>query len=116
MKILILEDNDVRKNIFRKNLEKQNELHFFDQVEDAKKALETIGPFDIIYLDHDLDGRVFVDPDEPNTGYQLAKYIAEMNVNAEIILHTMNPFGATRMKKILPSARRVVFDELFDLW
>ena len=116
MKILILEDNTERMVIFREKLEEEHELHFYDQVEDAKKALAALGPFDMIYLDHDLDGRVFVDPEEPNTGYQLARYIAEQDIGAEIILHTMNPFGAARMKKVLPRARRVSFDELFGIW
>ena len=116
MKILILEDNRERIKIFRTRLGPKHELHFFDQVEDAKKAILSMGPFDRIYLDHDLDGRVFVDSDEPNTGYQLAKYIALQEVNAEIIIHTLNPWGAARMKKVLPKAKRVVFDELFDIW
>jgi CheY-like chemotaxis protein len=116
MKILILEDNTERVNIFRKNLEHEHELHFYDQVEDAKTALDALGPFDIIYLDHDLDGRVFVDSEEPNTGYQLARYIAENNVGGKIILHTMNPWGAARMKRVLPWAQCVSFDDLFGLW
>jgi CheY-like chemotaxis protein len=116
MKILILEDNAERIRIFKKHLEHEHELYFFDQVEEAERALDEFGPFECIYLDHDLDGRVFVDPEEPNTGYQLAKAIAERNVDARIVLHTMNPFGAARMKEVLPRAHRIVFDELFDMW
>ncbi|MCK4924312.1 MAG: hypothetical protein KAS61_05015 [Spirochaetes bacterium] len=116
MRILILEDNKERIKIFRTHLGPKHELYFFDQVEEAKKALLSMGTFDRIYLDHDLDGRVFVDSDESNTGYQLAKYIALQKVNAEIIIHTLNPWGAARMKKVLPKSKRVVFDELFDIW
>jgi hypothetical protein len=102
--------------IFKRHLEEEHELHFFDQVDDAKEAIEFHGPYDRIYLDHDLDGRIFVNSEEPNTGYQLAKFIAERGLVAEIILHSMNPFGSARMKEVLPGATRVYFDELFSIY
>ena len=113
MKILILEDSAERIRIFKMHLGKENELFIFDQVEDAKNAIDHSGPFERIYLDHDLDQRVFVDSDEKNTGYQLAKYIAKKNIDSEIILHTLNPFGAERMLAVLPFAKHIMFDELF---
>ena len=113
MKILILEDSAERIRIFKKYFGGKHDLYIFDQVEDAKKALDSSGPFERIYLDHDLDQRIFVDSDEDNTGYQLAKYIAKKNVNSEIILHTLNPYGAERMQAILPEAKHIMFDELF---
>lgn len=114
MKILILEDSEERRRIFHEMLSHTHDLSFFGHVEEAKTALSTDGPFDIIFLDHDLDNRVFVDSEEENTGYQLAKYIAENNVRAKIIIHSMNPYGAERMKKILPDAQRISFPELFS--
>jgi len=115
MKILILEDSNVRIQIFKKQLGKKHELFIFDQVEEAKNAIDHFGPFKRIYLDHDLDQRVFVHSDEDNTGYQLAKYISSKKIDAEIFIHTMNPFGAARMKAVLPDAKQIMFDELFDL-
>ncbi len=87
---------------------------FMIRFEDAKNAIDHSGSFDSIYLDHDLDQRVFVDSDEDNTGYQLAKYIADKNIDAEIIIHSYNPFGAARMNDVLPDAKQIMFDELFD--
>ena len=116
MKILILEDNAERIRIFKRNLERKHELFIFDQVEDAKNAIDSDGPFERIYLDHDLDQRIFVDSDEDNTGYQLAKYIAEKKIDADVILHTLNPYGAERMLAVLPHARRIGFDDLFDFY
>jgi len=113
IKVLILEDSDSRRRVFRENLSEDCSLHFFDTVRDAKRAIETQGPFDLIYLDHDLDQRIFVDSEEENTGYQLAKYIAEKKLGARIILHTMNPYGAARMKELLPQASHIEFPELF---
>jgi hypothetical protein len=114
MKILILEDSRERIRIFKKHFDKKHELFIFDHVEDAKNAIDNAGPFERIYLDHDLDQRVFVDSDEDNTGYQLAKYIADKKVDADIILHTLNPFGAERMQSVLPNAKQISFDELFN--
>jgi hypothetical protein len=116
MKALILEDNRMRKKIFEMHLGNEYDLYFYDQVEDARKAIETAGPFDLIFLDHDLDGRIFVDSEEDNTGFQLAKYISEMDLDARIVLHSMNPIGAARMKEVLPEAEQIEFDELFPEW
>ena len=59
---------------------------------------------------------IFIDSDEDNTGYQLAKYIADKNIDAEIILHTLNPHGADRMQAVLPNAQQIMFEDLFDYW
>jgi CheY-like chemotaxis protein len=114
MKIFILEDSQERRKVFHKMLSPTHDLSFFGHVEDAKIALRTGGPFDILFLDHDLDNRVFVDSEEENTGYQLAKYIAENNVHGKIIIHSMNPYGAARMQEILPDAQRISFPDLFS--
>ena len=115
MKILILEDSALRIEIFKKQLGKKHDLYIYDQVEDAKNAIDHSGPFDRIYLDHDLDQMIFIDSDDDNTGYQLAKYIADKNIDAEIILHTLNPHGADRMQAVLPNAQQIMFEDLFDL-
>ena len=62
-------------------------------------------PWDIVFLDHDLGGQVFVPSSHPNTGYAVAKYMEENSVEAkQIIIHSMNPAGASNMKTVLPSA------------
>ncbi len=113
MKILILEDSGERIRLFKAYLEK-HDLHFFDNVQDAVEGIRNLGPFDVLFLDHDLDNRIYVDSDEPNTGYQLAKWIAENDVQfKKIILHTHNPAGARKMKSVLPQARIIPFTNLF---
>ena len=113
LKILILEDSSERIRIFKEKLSTKHDVYFFDQVEDAKRAIESQGPFDVIFLDHDLDHRIYVDSDEANTGYQLAKFIADKNISAKIIIHTMNHSGADRMLEVLPDAKHVEFPDLF---
>ena len=113
LKILILEDSYARIQTFKQRL-KGHDLFFFDQVKDAKDALTLLGPFDVVFLDHDLDDKVFVDSADANTGYQLAKYIAEKGFKFDqIILHSMNPAGVQNMKDILPDAIIAPFPTLF---
>jgi CheY-like chemotaxis protein len=114
MRIFILEDSEERRRIFREMLSPPHTLSFFGHVKEAKTALVADGPFDLIFLDHDLDNRVFVDSEEENTGYQLAKYIAENNVRSKIIIHSMNPYGAERMQQVLPDAQRISFPDLYS--
>lgn len=114
MKILILEDSGPRIKLFKQHYGKDHDLYFFDKVIDAKDALELMGPFDILFLDHDLDDRVYVPSEEPNTGYQLAKWVAERNIKFnEIILHSLNPAGVQNMKAVLPHAKIIPFTNLF---
>ena len=113
MKILILEDQKTRIDIFKKKFQ-GHDVYFFDQVSDAKEALDLMGPWDILFLDHDLDQRIFVPSEEPNTGYQFAKYIREKGYKFDqIILHSMNPVGVERMKRELPDAIIAPFPTLF---
>ena len=116
MKILILEDSQARINTFKQKLNnKEYELYFFDKVKDAELALENIGGFSVAFLDHDLDNEIFVDSNNENTGYQLAKYIAEKNIDIpSIIIHSMNVVGAQNMKSLLPKAEIIPFPLLFN--
>jgi len=113
LKILILEDSHARIQTFKQKL-KDHDLFFYDQVKDAKAALILLGPFDVIFLDHDLDDKVFVSSEDENTGYQLAKYIAQNELKFDqIILHSMNPAGVLNMKNVLPDAIIAPFPTLF---
>lgn len=99
MNIFILEDSIERIKMFRKKLSKHS-VTYCDDVETSKEILQK-NKFDIIFFDHDLDHRVFVSSSEPNTGYQLAKWIANETdlVFEKVIVHSMNPVGAEHIKK-----------------
>ena len=113
MKVLIFEDASERIKTFQRIL-KNHDLYFFDQVDEAKKAFDLLGPFDFIFLDHDMDGRVYVDSNEPNTGYQLAKYIAQKGTKAEIVVHSMNMPGVENILSVLPQAKFISFPILIQ--
>lgn len=112
-KIFILEDNPERIKIFKTDLARNYpnaKLFFTDTVDEAKKLFENNKPFDVYFLDHDLGGKVYVDSEDLNTGYQFAKFLKSNNVdgkNEKIFIHTLNPIGGNNMKNVLPSAQRV---------
>lgn len=112
MKILILEDSVTRINKFKTEL-KKHDLYFFDKVNEAKEAVILLGPFDYYFLDHDLDGEIYVDSNNKNTGYQFAKFLAQEGIKAEFIIHSMNVVGVQNMKNELPSATICSFSDLF---
>jgi CheY-like chemotaxis protein len=97
MKILVLEDNEERIKWFKRKLEPFCDLTMFSN---AELAIEKIKEekFDVIFLDHDLGGKVYVDSNEPNTGYQVAKIIPNtINKDSYIIIHSLNPVGIQNM-------------------
>jgi CheY-like chemotaxis protein len=113
LKVLIFEDDAERIKTFQRIL-KNHDLYFFDKVDEAKKAFDLLGPFDFIFLDHDMDGKVFVPSEEENTGYQLAKHIAKMGTKAEIVVHSMNMPGVEKILGVLPQAKNVSFPILIQ--
>ena len=110
MKILILEDNADRQQVFRRNLIGQ-EVTIVDQAQQAIQLL-TENVFEMLFLDHDLGNKIFVDSfTEPNTGYAVAKWLEEHpdRQPKEIILHSLNPDGRKNMAYCLPKAQQVPF-------
>lgn len=110
-KILVLEDDQLRIKFFKK-IFKEYTVVFVDHVNDAIYINETLGPFDVNFLDHDLGGKVYVPSSHPDTGYQFAKYLAEKKVQAKFIFHTMNYNGAQNMLSLLKEAIYIPFNVL----
>ncbi len=101
MKILILEDNQIRIDKFKK-LFKNQDLYIFDNVKDAYHAcLNNI--FMVSFLDHDLDNQIWINSNEENTGYQFIKKIIENSLQKKMLcyIHSMNPIGANKMLNLL---------------
>lgn len=105
MKIFILDDSHIRQNNFTRLLHKKfdnPEIFRAYSREEAIDIIEEQQRFDIIFLDHDLGEEVYVDSSEYNTGFWVAKYIADNKVGYEqIILHTLNFSGAVLMLNLL---------------
>lgn len=93
MRIFILEDDPQRIKSFKQKLNKHYVV-YCDNVEEAKKIL-TEDSFEVILFDHDLGGLQYVDSNDPNTGYQLAKWVRQRGLRfTQIIVHSQNPPGA----------------------
>lgn len=99
LRILVVEDNLDRIEWF------QNEFDYkFDLAKDAFAAIGLVNKskYDMIFLDHDLGDRIFVDSSEPNTGYQVAKTIVNsLNNNTPVIVHSHNPEGVKNIQSVL---------------
>ncbi len=109
MKIFILEDTEERIKRFCHDLV-NHKLFVYDNVDMAKEDFNKHGPYDAIFLDHDLDQKIFVDSDDDNTGYKFAVYMSEQGHDGKnVIIHTLNPAGARRMMHALPKAQYVPF-------
>lgn len=108
MKILILEDNPNRIKQFKYNLI-GHDVDITDQVLMAIELLKN-NDYDLIFLDHDLEGKHYVPSSYFNTGYTVAKYLsANPQINAKIIIHSSNYKGVAKMRSVLPNARHISF-------
>lgn len=58
-------------------------------------------PYDYIFLDHDLGGKVFVKSSDRNTGAEFVRQKGTLFAPATVVLHSMNPNGRQAMKDIL---------------
>lgn len=118
MRAFVLEDSPERTKEFKKRFDKR----FWDyvmvpDVASALKPLSTI-EFDILFLDHDLGGEVYVDVMNKNTGSEIARWISENGLKGDpiIIIHSLNPSGQSYMKSLLPNATVIPFVWVEDLF
>ena len=96
MKIFILEDYEERTHTFSKEFVK-DELVICNNAELALTLLAQV-KFDLIFLDHDLEGEAYVDSDYPNTGYRVARELQNtLNADTRVIVHSYNPAGVELM-------------------
>lgn len=102
LRIFILDDMiDHGRSILKETL-KDHDLTLARSCEEAK--IEYHGIYDVLLLDHDLEV-VFQDSNEPNTGYQFAKWLIEHERGVEsdplIVCHSQNPDGRKAMWYLL---------------
>lgn len=107
MKILILDDSPERHAIFLARYVKHDLVQVYS-VDAAIKAVEAESPFDAMFLDHDLTTlqSIGLNDGEPS-GTVFARYLAELPDEkrpAQIIIHSWNDAGRTRMAGILKDA------------
>ncbi len=121
---LILEDNPARypyliNQMFVICYPLMERLIITTTAKAAKEELSKQESWNVIMLDHDLDGQVFVNPENFNTGYQVCKYIIEKNIKFELcIIHTLNDYVVKKMMDCLNKntvGGKVIYKPCLDL-
>jgi hypothetical protein len=116
MKVFILEDDPYRNAAFESALE-GHDLTMHIDVASAISAYDP--PYDLMLLDHDLGGEVYVNSEEFNTGYTFCEFLVS-NPKAtdravSVIVHSWNPEGGAAMGRLLHSAGYTVIREWFGV-
>ena len=116
-KVFVLEDNGERIKFFNKMFQNYDYV-LCETAKEAKKVLYD-NEFNVIFLDHDLGGRIFVDSNEEETGMTVVKYIIEkeLQTNALFFIHSQNPVGAANMlHRLMDDNRRAFLKSFTSIW
>ncbi|MBS1913157.1 MAG: response regulator [Bacteroidetes bacterium] len=96
--ILFLDDDERRTSEIRSRL--IGEALTLITVETALECIERLGErdYDLVMLDHDLGGEIFVDSSREDTGMEVVRWLREnRGAHGAFIVHTMNPVAAAGM-------------------
>lgn len=113
----MLEDDPRRIEIFRKALAR----HAVSYVETARACIELLETekFDVVFLDHDLGGEVYVDRNNTNTGSEVVRWLKLHieDLDPCFIIHSHNTDEAMNMEFDLKRANfsqvhRICFRDL----
>jgi hypothetical protein len=121
MTTFILEDDMDRVDWFRSTW---SEHSSFVHAIDYATAILLLPPFpDMLLLDHDLGGEIYVDPNLHNTGSNFCRWLTRTSVPRDlpVIIHSHNPVGSEFMKDILmkagfSSVERIPFGDIVRGW
>jgi CheY-like chemotaxis protein len=101
-RVLILDDDECRHEVFRKLLDSCFRVHVFT-AQDAIKQLQTT-QFDLVFLDHDLDMQSR-DGVDPGCGMDVAEFInlhMSMDLHPKLVLiHSWNKPAANEMANLI---------------
>lgn len=116
MKVLFLDDN-LQRRITAKSFFSDCHIVIVETAEQAIEAIDKHSPFDVVYLDHDLGGQVFVPSDE-KSGFSVAQHLAKLNkkkLPTKVVIHSFNPVGAKKMYDELKPIIDQTYIEPFNL-
>jgi hypothetical protein len=107
--VFVLEDNEERRDWFREKIPWAAVA--LTVCEAREKLLGFENRYDFFFLDHDLGGRVYLEPGD-ETGYAVARMLASAGVpGCRVLIHSWNPAGTMAMKSLLPSSVCVPFGQ-----
>ena len=102
MKILVVEDEEYRRDAFRTKYAGQHQIVFTKKPAEAIDLLKQ-GGFGCLFLDHDLGCK--------HSGYDIACWLEEHPEHCppQIVIHSQNSVGNQKIKAALPQAYLVPF-------
>ena len=103
MRVFILEDDPNRIMVLREAAF-THDVVFTESCLGPNGAIEVYAresakaPFDLLLLDHDLGGRMFVDSNEEDTGAAFVRRLPDAPENPpDVVIHSYNADGAQNM-------------------
>jgi hypothetical protein len=109
MRIFVLDDMQERHDSCHKKFPEAEITSIFDAVGAIAHLESHLDEYDLICLDHDLGGQIFVDMNEENTGSTVAKFLSDKMIKCPIVIHSLNFWGAQNMLHYLPKAIYIPF-------
>lgn len=105
-RVLILEDDKARHRIFRR------EIPYATICTTAADAIGKLSAeeWDVVFLDHDLGGEVFVESHREDTGMEVVRWLSANKKDICVVVHTCNPAGASEM---LASLEQSMYDHRY---
>lgn len=105
-RVLVLEDDHNRHKQFKERfIENGNISYTIVETAEACLTLLKNEKYDMVFLDHDLGGEVFVNSENRNTGAEVARRITEDRSSVIgsplFIIHSLNPTGSEYMENLL---------------
>ncbi len=129
IKIFILEDCPYRMTRFREKFKEGITIYTATGVEEGKRVYTEHGPFQILFLDHDLADEHYEEHKGgeavlKGSGTEFSDWLANEETtwarqDCEVIIHSLNPYGAGRMGNILQNigfnqVRKIPFIQLMN--
>ena len=101
--IIFLDDDPARQKKCRKAIPSAEIVATAHEcIKQIKKMIKNEGKIDLLFLDHDLGGQVFVSSSREDCGFEVVRWICENKPEIKaIVLHSMNVPAAENMEKAL---------------
>ncbi|UYN89915.1 MAG: hypothetical protein KIT08_01430 [Anaerolineales bacterium] len=115
--VLFLDDNEDRIEVAKRHFGKIGQSHLLI-ARTASQAIDFLAKatFDLVHLDHDLGGEVFVDSDREDCGMEVVRWMVENRPNVkEVVVHSWNIPAAGKMFAKLSQAGYAVKSEPFSV-
>lgn len=112
LNIVVLDDDLDRHDKFKRSAEEYNvRLLRRTTVDETIKTLQP-GGFDAVFLDYDLNGKVMLPRDHPDSSSRLLRWAAELGeeerrrIARHWFVHSLNQDGAEFAMELIPEAHR----------